>query len=351
MDNVLAKINAVKEKIIFGGIILFVVYILIGIIACIADSGNSSSYSGVYATFSRFLSTGLTLGICLFCMLDNLNKIGNKNQVCRIFAALSLVAVPIFLILYFLGAWEAIKFTECTGQSYSYFGYDYCSQETLNFVGKITIVFGAAVALGTVGSLTMSIKSFNRMVIDVTKIIATIALTIAVLISVYLSIAVSSILSVISDSASLSFTSVFCYITWVSLAILAFYLSKFDNGVAPTPLRPLNAKVMSASAPAVISMEEIVEPTKETIYPEPTANRPVNHVDGVNLNATPEPAPSPAPEPTPEPEKAPAPEPQPLHANPGEPLFEEHPTIGPAVTGTTHDEFDTLDNNENKEVI
>lgn len=359
MDSILAKINTIKEKVIFGGIILFVVYILIGIFACIAETGNVSSYSGSLTTFSKFLSTILMIGLCFLCFIDNLNKISNENKVCRAFATFSMITIPFFLVIYCLGAWGLFSFTECA-DSVSLFGYSYCSHNSLSILGKITTILGSAAALGTIGALTMSIKSRNRIVINISKAIATSAVSVAIIISVYLTLADgSTIIFYSSDASTLTFVyvMVFCYIAWFSLVILSFYLSKFDNGIAPTPVKPLNAKVVSASAPAVLTIEEVKEETKETIYPEPT-NAPIHHVDGVNLNA---PAPEEKPEetPAPKPEKPETIMPEghhddaPLHASPGEPLFEEHPTIGPATSGTPHDVFDSLDSqeNENKEVL
>lgn len=328
MDNVLAKITAAKEKIIFGGIIIFTLYILIGIFACAIEIINNSSTDSALAVFGKFLPTILVMGICFLCFIDNLNKISNKNKVCRLFAIISMAVIPFFLILYCLGAWELVKFTECTKETTLYHGLSYCIKETLSFFGKITDITGSLALLGTIGALTMSIKSYNRKTIEITKLIATIALTIAIAISLYLSFTDTRFFYISGSEKPVAiafFTFYFCLIAWASLAILAFYLSKFDNGVAPTPIRPLNAKVVSASAPAVLTIEEVKEETKETIYPEPT-NTPIHHVDGVNLNA-------PAPE-----EK---------------PNFEEHPTISPATSGTSHDVFDSLDSqeNENKEVL
>ncbi len=362
MDNVLAKINAVKERVIFGGIIFFIFYILIGIFACIADTGNSSSYVGSLETFSKFLSTTIMIGICLLCLLDNLNKISNKNQICRIFAIVSLIAIPIFLVLYCLGTWGVIPLVDIGGKMVNVTGSGAGYSTSPNIISKLITTLGTIVSLGTVSAITMSIKPYGRKVIEVSKIIATIALTVAALIEIYLAFAGSSILSLYATSSlGLAYTLVFCFIAWVSLTVLAFYLSKFDNGVVPTPVRPLNAKVVSASAPAVLTVEEVKEEKAETIYPEPT-NVPIHHVDGVNLNV-----PVKEPKPEGEPEKTPAPKPEkpetimpeehhddaPLHASPGEPLFEEHPTIGPATSGTQHDEFDSLDSqeNENKEVL
>ena len=342
MDNVLAKINAIKEKIIFGGIIIFIVYVLIGIFACIAEIGNVSSYSGSITTFSKFLQTTAIFGLCFLCFIDNLNKISNKDKFCRIFAIFSMIVVPFFLIIYCLGTWEVVKFTECAGDPVLLFGYSYCTHESLSIFGKIAVILGATAALGTVGALTMSIKTHNRIVINVAKTAATLALTVATIIVVYLVLAASS--NALNDSSTIAsvYAMEFCYVTWICLTILSFYLSRFDNGVAPTPIRPLNAKVVSASAPAVLTIEEVKEEKAETIYPEPT-HTPIHHVDGVNLNATTE-------EPKEKPEE---PHDASLHASPGEPLFEEHPTIGPAVSGTTHDDFSSLENqeDENKEVL
>lgn len=359
MDNVLAKITAFKEKIIFGGIIIFTFYILIGIFACAIEINNNTSASSAFAVFGKFLPTILVMGICFLCFIDNLNKIGNKNTVCRLFAIISMVVIPFFLILYCLGTWELVKFTECAKETTLY-GFSYCTNETLSFFGKITTITGSLASLGTIGALTMSIKSYNRKTIDITKLIATIALTVAIAISLYLTFSNTQFFYISGSEKGIAiafFTFYFCIIAWASLAILAFYLSKFDNGVAPTPIRPLNAKVVSASAPAVLTIEEVKDEKPETIYPEPT-NTPIHHVDGVNLNA---PAPEEKPEetPAPKPEKPETIMPEehhddaPLHASPGEPLFEEHPTIGPATSGTSHDVFDSLDSqeNENKEVL
>ena len=332
MDNVLAKITAVKEKIIFGGIIIFTLYILIGIFTCAIEVTNNTSASSALAAFGKFLPTILMMGICFLCFIDNLNKISNKNT-----------------------------FTECAKETTLY-GYSYCTHEALNAFGKITAITGSLASLGTIGALTMSIKSHNRKVIDISKIIAASALTIAIILSLYLALKNAQFLYLYvtstekADSITL-FAIYFCLIAWLSLVILAFYLSKFDNGVAPTPIKPLNAKVVSASAPAVLTIEEVKDEKPETIYPEPT-NTPIHHVDGVILNA---PAPKEKPEetPAPKPEKPETIMPEehqddaPLHASPGEPLFEEHPTIGPATSGTSHDVFDSLDSqeNENKEVL
>ncbi len=351
MDNVLAKITAFKEKIIFGGIIIFTFYILIGIFACAIEINNNTSASSAFAVFGKFLPTILVMGICFLCFIDNLNKIGNKNTVCRLFAIISMVVIPFFLILYCLGTWELVKFTECAKETTLY-GFSYCTNETLSFFGKITTITGSLASLGTIGALTMSIKSYNRKTIDITKLIATIALTVAIAISLYLTFSNTQFFYISGSEKGIAiafFTFYFCIIAWASLAIFAFYLSKFDNGVVPTPVRQLNAKVVSASAPAVLTIEEVKDEKPETIYPEPT-NTPIHHVDGVNLNAS-------APEE--KPEETPAPKPEehhddaPLHASPGEPLFEEHPTIGPATSGTSHDVFDSLDSqeNENKEVL
>ena len=361
MDNVLAKITAVKEKIIFGGIIIFTLYILIGIFTCAIEVTNNTSASSALVAFGKFLPTILMMGICFLCFIDNLNKISNKNTLCRIFAIISMVVIPFFLILYCLGAWELVKFTECAKETTLY-GYSYCTHEALNAFGKITAITGSLASLGTIGALTMSIKSHNRKVIDISKIIAASALTIAIILSLYLALKNAQFLYLYvtstekADSITL-FAIYFCLIAWLSLVILAFYLSKFDNGVAPTPIKPLNAKVVSASAPAVLTIEEVKDEKPETIYPEPT-NTPIHHVDGVILNA---PAPKEKPEetPAPKPEKPETIMPEehhddaPLHASPGEPLFEEHPTIGPATSGTSHDVFDSLDSqeNENKEVL
>lgn len=361
MDNALAKINAIKEKIIFGGILVFIIYILVAIFACIADDGNTSGYSGSLATFSKFATSAPVIGVCILCLLDNLNKIINKNKVCQIFAIISLVAIPIFLILYLLNAWNLVESRECllssSAFSYSYSG---CWYYGPNAFGKAIIFFGSIIALGTIGSLTMSIKTYNRRIIDTAKTVAAISYTVAVIIIDYLVLS-NSYLSGDKTAASATYSMCFCLIAWISLTILAFYLSKFDNGVAPTPIRPLNAKIISASAPAVLTIEEVKDEKPETIYPEPT-NVPIHHVDGVNLNV-------PVKEPKPEekPDETPAPKPEkpetvmpeehhddaPLHASPGEPLFEEHPTIGPATSGTPHDVFDSLDSqeNENKEVL
>lgn len=361
MDNVLAKITAVKEKIIFGGIIIFTTYILIGIFTCAVDVHNNASLGGALITFEKFLPTVIMMGICFLCFIDNLNKISNQNKVCRLFATISLIMVPIFLILYCLGAWELIKFTDCSRESTTIYGSTLCISHGLSLFGKITTITGSLASLGTIGSITMSIKTHNRKAIEIAKILATAALTVAMAISLYLTFSDVQFLSIYlgSDKTNIIFffTLCFCLIAWIILTVFAFYLSKFDNGVAPTPIKPLNAKVVSASAPAVLTIEEVKDEKPETIYPEPT-NTPIHHVDGVNLNAS-------APEE--KPEKAPAPKPEkpetimpeehhddaPLHASPGEPLFEEHPTIGPATSGTSHDVFDSLDSqeNENKEVL
>ena len=294
MEKLSSKMSSTKETIVFGGIILFIIYVLIGIIACISGSSNETG-----AMFSKFLSTTAMAGVCLLCLYDNLNKIANGNKAAVILATISLIALPFY------------------------------SQTVMNFLGKTTVILGSAVSLGTIGSMTMSINHHGRRTIDTAKSVATIFYTIAICLAVYLTLASSSILSFYGDAAAFAYTAVFSLLAWFCLTVLAVYLSKFDNNyVAPTPIKPLNAKVITNSAPAVLTVEEAEEPAeKDPIYPEPIIKTP-HHEEGESL-----------------------------HANPGEPLhelsdddLEEHPVIGKATTSTEHpDDFEAFEKNEGEE--
>ena len=320
MEKLSSKMSSTKETIVFGGIILFIIYVLIGIIACISGSSNETG-----AMFSKFLSTTAMAGVCLLCLYDNLNKIANGNKAAVILATISLIALPFYLVIYCLSAWEVIQLTECVGTSY----WGYCSQTVMNFLGKTTVILGSAVSLGTIGSMTMSINNHGRRTIDTAKSVATIFYTIAICLAVYLTLASSSILSFYGDAAAFAYTAVFSLLAWFCLTVLAVYISKFDNNyVAPTPIKPLNAKVITNSAPAVLTVEEAEEPAeKDPIYPEPIIKAP-HHEEGESL-----------------------------HANPGEPLhelsdddLEEHPVIGKATTSTEHpDDFEAFEKNEGEE--
>lgn len=315
MDKFSSKVGAVKEKIIFGGIIVFIIYILVGIFACFFSADTYGS------TFLTFLSTTAMIGVCLFCLLDNLNKIASDNKAARFLAVFSLVAVPFYLIIYLLNAWGAIELTECVSTN-TFFSY--CSQSVMNFFGKAMVVLGSLMSMGTIGSMTMSIRSFNQKTIEVSKITATVFFIIATGIAVYLTLASDSILSFYGNTAAISYTAILSALAWFSLTVLAFYLSKFGSGFTIAPAKPLNAKVISTTTPAILTAEEADEPEeKESIYPEPI-NKPASHVEGESL-----------------------------HANPGEPLHElgneDHPVIGKATTSTEHpDDFETLESQSNE---
>lgn len=315
MDKFSSKVGAVKEKIIFGGIILFIIYILVGILTGFFPENGSVTIT--------FLSSILVIGLCLFCLLDNLNKISGENKAARFLATISLVAVPFFLIIYCLNAWGAIELTECANET-SLFGHTYCSQTSLNFFGKAMVILGNAMSLGTIGSMTMSINSHNRRTIEISKITATVFLIIAIGIELYLTFADSLIISFYSNNNGIMYAAAFSILAWLSLTVFAFYLSHFDNSLILTPKSPLKAKVVTNSTPAILTVEEEEEPAeKDPIYPEPI-NKAPSHVEGESL-----------------------------HANPGEPLHElgdsgEHPVIGKATTSTEHlDDFETLDNQKN----
>ena len=319
MDKLSKQIGSIKEKIVLGGIILFIVYIIIGIIFCLSGSNSSSSYSETYSVFSKFISTAAMAGLCLFCLYDNLNKLSGDNKVARILALISVIAVPVYLVFYFLSGWQVIELTECTKET-AFYGYSYCSQNSLNIFGKLLVILGSAISLGTIGSMTLSIRDYGRITINMAKSVATIFYTIAVCLTVYLTLSSGSINN---DTAPYLYTAIFSVLAWFSLTVLAFYLSKFDTNFIPTtPIKPLNAKVITDSAPAILTVEEAEEPAeKESIYPDPVNPAP-HHVDGESL-----------------------------HANPGEPLHdlsgnddEEYPVIGKATTSTEHpDDFETFE--------